>query len=976
MRGRIILFAWAHIAGIILGMFTLSEITASSNAWFFYLAGAAALIAAGLYLSGRRGILFSVYLVFFALFLGIGNFNRVTDSSSPAHVSREMFFDEDYNSRTRILGTVDAEPDVKEDRTLLYVRPFLIQPEPPRGKYYEISGGRVLVSLYPSAGEKYGSFSYGDGVELMATMLEPYPPRNPGVFDYGKYLRTRHNVYGTVSVKKDYEIFRRSGEKKGPLDKLSLGIKNRMIRVIKQTMPYPDSAFIGGMLLGLKGGIGGCSIKVPVIAGTVPPPLLKVKAALYELFGSKWEADKLCNMPVQEELMVAGAWHLTALSGLHVSIISAILVGLFTLIRFPKKLYMPFAVICLAVFILITGLRPSSIWAGVMSCFVLLSWAYMALDLRSALLFGISLAALAILIFNPLALVDPAFSLPFGAALALSIVTGPLDRFLRKKLKGFSFVALLISLAAFTVLALKYREAFLSNILLMAGFILASGGLWALTSILDRRFPLIGVGYRMLPRWLSSFISAQIALQLGLLLPLYLTYFNKFPVAGLYVSFLALPLTGIIITVSLLAGFAGMIPLGIMLNAALVLNAFSWFSVEVFLRTAHFAGKYFPHPEYPGWNTRSLFIYFAVLIFLSWSTLFVSKIRAFVYGLLQVWETRPLRPKMIAVAACLALLVLYSGYLTAGINAGKPALFEVRFLDAGGGSCILVSTPEGKKILIDGGPIDRRRDLDVWKNFFLPAAFDNSGARDLEAVVSTSYMPEHMDGLIELLARKDVGIKKIYGVFEPSVNASLGNFTSFVEYLNDDYIRENQNAPWVRYIYDNTVSFFKRLADKKIPYAAPAKGDILYSGGGVKLTALTPYMVEASEDFNANAFMKVIVLKLEYKGVSFLLTSNANYAVQNFLIEKYGDRLKSDVLLVPMHAKKFGFSENFLDAVSPRSAVLQYKKVAKSKSGGEEEVIEFYNAKKLKLYRTDVSGAVIMSSADGKTLDIRTMTGK
>ena len=87
--------------------------------------------------------------------------------------------------------------------------------------------------------------------------------------------------------------------------------------------------------------------------------------------------------------------------------------------------YVPLIILALVVFAIITGARPSSLRAVIMNSLFLLTWAYLDQSLRSSALLGVPVAAFLILLQNPLVIVDPSFTLSFGAILSLALLTGP-----------------------------------------------------------------------------------------------------------------------------------------------------------------------------------------------------------------------------------------------------------------------------------------------------------------------------------------------------------------------------------------------------------------------------------------------------------------------------------------------------------------------------------------------------------------------
>jgi competence protein ComEC len=119
----------------------------------------------------------------------------------------------------------------------------------------------------------------------------------------------------------------------------------------------------------------------------------------------------------------------------------------------------------------------------------------------------------------------------------------------------------------------------------------------------------------------------------------------------------------------------------------------------------------------------------------------------------------------------------------------------------------------------------------------------------------------------------------------------------------------------------------------------------------------------------ANLNDSSIVIKLTYKGKSFLFTGDATEASEADMLKK-GYDLKADVLKVGHHGSSSATSPAFLKAVNPQYAVISvglgnpYGHPAKTS-------LDKLNNAKVKVYRTDENGAVIFSY-DGKNLKVTT----
>lgn len=99
------------------------------------------------------------------------------------------------------------------------------------------------------------------------------------------------------------------------------------------------------------------------------------------------------------------------------------------------------------------------------------------------------------------------------------------------------------------------------------------------------------------------------------------------------------------------------------------------------------------------------------------------------------------------------------------------------------------------------------------------------------------------------------------------------------------------------------------------------------------------------------------VLLVEAGGERLLLTGDIDAVVEQRLLRDLGDDLRADWLLVPHHGSRSSSSEAFIDAVSPRTALVG---VAHGSRFGHPhaEVVERYRARGIALESTAAAGAL------------------
>ena len=114
------------------------------------------------------------------------------------------------------------------------------------------------------------------------------------------------------------------------------------------------------------------------------------------------------------------------------------------------------------------------------------------------------------------------------------------------------------------------------------------------------------------------------------------------------------------------------------------------------------------------------------------------------------------------------------------------------------------------------------------------------------------------------------------------------------------------------------------------------------------------------------------VFRIDVDGISILVTGDIGVETEKLLIEKYkqSNLLKVDVLKVGHHGSKYSTSEDFLEAVKPKVALIG---VGKNNYGHPSpSVIDKLHKNDIILYRTDVDGAIGLWK-EGQKLKICTM---
>jgi len=234
--------------------------------------------------------------------------------------------------------------------------------------------GKILVTT-----ELYPEYNYGDELEISGKLREPAQFED---FDYQQYL-AKDKIYLVIY----YSEINRLSEGQGNWFKQRIfNFKDRLRNVIEQTLLPPQSSILKAIFLGDRYGL----------------------------------SDGL-----KEKLNISGTRHIVAISGMHMIIMTQILLFLALGIGLWRGQAFYFVVILLILYITMIGAPASAVRAGLMAGLLLLAQKIGRLrNADRAVVF----AATGILVVNPLLLKsDVGFQLSFMACLSIIYLKPILD---------------------------------------------------------------------------------------------------------------------------------------------------------------------------------------------------------------------------------------------------------------------------------------------------------------------------------------------------------------------------------------------------------------------------------------------------------------------------------------------------------------------------------------------------------------------
>jgi len=236
--------------------------------------------------------------------------------------------------------------------------------------------------------------------------------------------------------------------------------------------------------------------------------------------------------------------------------------------------------------------------------------------------------------------------------------------------------------------------------------------------------------------------------------------------------------------------------------------------------------------------------------------------------------------KRLPMGAVLGGLTIAAIFVWLALFTFPDGRLHVSFLDVGQGDSILMESPSGHQILVDGGPSPAAVTFALGKA--LPF-WD----RSLDLVVLTHPQEDHLAGLIGVLERYQVGLLLDPG--EECASEACQRFWELVEV-------------------------------KEIPYRKVEAGMRVELGDGVRIEVLHPppeLLRGTGSDVNNNS----VVLKVTMERASLLLTGDIEEEGERALLAS-GRPLRNLVLKAPHHGAATSLTPRFLGEVSPQLVII------------------------------------------------------
>lgn len=355
--------------------------------------------------------------LFLALGLILAGFLRheVLTRQLPAnHISHFL----NSKSAVTITGEIAAEPDVRKDKTFITVE---VKTVSDGYKIHPTCGMAILKTKEPTF-----RFDYADKIKLKGYLMEAASKRNPGAFDYARYLN-RRGIFGIISLSyaDQIEILER-GQAGFYQSKIVIPLRRWIKGVFDKTLSGDHKALLAGFLLG---------------------ETREISKEVYAIFRN------------------TGTVHLLVVSGSNVWLVVGFILGALILLRVPKVVAIFLSLVCILIFANLVNNDPPVVRAGIMAGVVLLgSLIYKDIDLVNI----VSFAALLILFFSPLFLFDAGFLLSFVSVFGILLLYPKLSRMVSKYIEKShtrlwnwvimpALISVSVELALFPILAYYFN---------------------------------------------------------------------------------------------------------------------------------------------------------------------------------------------------------------------------------------------------------------------------------------------------------------------------------------------------------------------------------------------------------------------------------------------------------------------------------------------------------------------------------------
>jgi len=318
------------------------------------------------------------FLSIYSLVLIVGALKYTSDTKFQPKDSIVNFTDD--TAIVKIQGKLISLPEVKNGRTNLVISTSKVFKQ---NKVIDVSGD-VFVSIRKgkSPFDSLPKIGYGDEIQIIGILKEPIKSRNPEEFDFAKYLKI--NDIDTVLLSYMFSHIkitqRFNFDILSPLEflqRITFTVRSYGLQIFDKLLPLEEASFVKGLVLGYRGEI---------------------------------------SKDVQQYFINTGTYHILAVSGLHVGIITSMFFALTGFLKVNLTFRVLLTIFGLIFYAFTVGLPPSVVRATLMASIFLLG---MAIERRVDIFNLLGFSAIIILLFDSKQIFHPGFQLSFSAVASL-----------------------------------------------------------------------------------------------------------------------------------------------------------------------------------------------------------------------------------------------------------------------------------------------------------------------------------------------------------------------------------------------------------------------------------------------------------------------------------------------------------------------------------------------------------------------------
>jgi beta-lactamase superfamily II metal-dependent hydrolase len=315
-------------------------------------------------------------------------------------------------------------------------------------------------------------------------------------------------------------------------------------------------------------------------------------------------------------------------------------------------------------------------------------------------------------------------------------------------------------------------------------------------------------------------------------------------------------------------------------------------------------------------------------------------------------EYKRLLAARVAIAAAVILLpttLLVGSIRTHHVSLKKLPL-RVTVIDVGEGDSILVRTPTGRTMLIDGGG-DRSADM-------------RGG--------SSSESPIGEKRVVPFLRSEGVAAINVLVITHPHGD-HVGGLTAVVRDIPVGTVLDGTALPYRSDMYRTLMT---QIRAKQIPYNHARRGETIDFGDGVHADVLNPPNAliygNGLDDKTINNYSAV--LRVSYGTTAFLFDGDAETEAEHYILSNYSaSYLHCDLLKAGHHGSRNASSDDWLSAVRPTAAIISCG-LNNVFGHPHPEALARLRAHNIAIYRTDMNGSVEADS-DGTKVTVSTDHG-